>query len=153
MHTNANCQERKVPVIATASQDKELDQTKAKAPGIITVNQEELLDHVKEYTRSTVEEMLNGLLDAEADELCNAHKYEHTEQRASTRAGYYNRNFLTTAGPVNLKMPKLRQLTFETAIIERYRRRESSVEEALVQRGYNRAALGCAGQSRHDKRA
>ena len=133
MHTNANCQERKVPVIATASQDKELDQVKAKAPGIITVNQEELLDHVKEYTRSTVEEMLNGLLDAEADELCNAHKYEHTEQRASTRAGYYNRNFLTTAGPVNLKMPRLRQLTFETAIIERYRRRESSVEEALVQ--------------------
>ena len=30
-------------------------------------------------------------------------------------------------------MPKLRQQTFETAIIERYRRRESSVEEALVE--------------------
>ena len=30
-------------------------------------------------------------------------------------------------------MPKLRTLTFETAIIERYRRRESSVEEALIE--------------------
>ena len=30
-------------------------------------------------------------------------------------------------------MPKLRNLPFETAIIERYRRRESSVEEALVE--------------------
>ena len=30
-------------------------------------------------------------------------------------------------------MPKLRRATFETAIIERYRRRESSVEEALVE--------------------
>jgi transposase-like protein len=30
-------------------------------------------------------------------------------------------------------MPKLRTLPFETAIIERYRRRESSVEEALVE--------------------
>ena len=30
-------------------------------------------------------------------------------------------------------MPKLRQQTFETAIIERYRRRESSVEEALIE--------------------
>ena len=29
--------------------------------------------------------------------------------------------------------PKLRTLTFETAIIERYRRRESSVEEALIE--------------------
>jgi putative transposase len=30
-------------------------------------------------------------------------------------------------------IPKLRQQTFETAIIERYRRRESSVEEALIE--------------------
>ncbi|GKS59790.1 hypothetical protein YTPLAS18_33170 [Nitrospira sp.] len=34
---------------------------------------------------------------------------------------------------MTLKMPKLRRLLFETAIIERYRRRESSVEEALVE--------------------
>jgi putative transposase len=34
---------------------------------------------------------------------------------------------------VTLKVPKLRNLPFETAIIERYRRRESSVEEALVE--------------------
>jgi transposase-like protein len=33
---------------------------------------------------------------------------------------------------VKLKMPKLRRQTFETAIIERYQRRESSVEEALI---------------------
>ena len=30
-------------------------------------------------------------------------------------------------------MPKLRSLPFETAIIERYRRREASVKEALVE--------------------
>ncbi len=30
-------------------------------------------------------------------------------------------------------MPKLRKQTFETAIIERYQRRESSVEEALIE--------------------
>jgi putative transposase len=39
----------------------------------------------------------------------------------------------TTAGEVTLKVPKLRQQTFETAIIERYRRREASVEEALIE--------------------
>ena len=32
-----------------------------------------------------------------------------------------------------MRVPKLRQQTFETAIIERYRRRESSVEEALIE--------------------
>src|SRR5262249_32016600 len=36
-------------------------------------------------------------------------------------------------GEVRLRVPKLRQQTFETAIIERYRRRESSVEEALIE--------------------
>ena len=39
----------------------------------------------------------------------------------------------TKAGEVALKVPKLRTLPFETQIIERYRRRESSVEEALVE--------------------
>jgi transposase-like protein len=34
---------------------------------------------------------------------------------------------------VTLKVPKLRSVPFETAIIERYRRRESSVEEALIE--------------------
>lgn len=32
-----------------------------------------------------------------------------------------------------MKVPKLRKLPFETAIIERYRRREASVEEALIE--------------------
>ena len=39
----------------------------------------------------------------------------------------------TKAGPVSLRIPKLRRQTFETAIIERYQRRESSVEEALIE--------------------
>ena len=34
---------------------------------------------------------------------------------------------------MTLKMPKLKGVAFETAIIERYRRRESSVEEALME--------------------
>ena len=34
---------------------------------------------------------------------------------------------------MKLKVPKLRRQTFETAIIERYQRRESSVEEALIE--------------------
>ena len=50
-----------------------------------------------------------------------------------TRAGHYRRTLHTTSGEISLKVPKLRNLPFETAIIERYRRRESSVEEALVE--------------------
>src|SRR5262249_15538063 len=53
--------------------------------------------------------------------------------RRDTRAGHYERGLQTKAGEVRLRVPKLRRQTFETAIIERYRRRESSVEEALIE--------------------
>ena len=58
-------------------------------------------------------------------------RYERSEARRDTRAGHYERGLQTKAGEVRLRVPKLRQQTFETAIIERYRRRESSVEEAV----------------------
>ncbi|MFC1560811.1 IS256 family transposase [Pseudomonadota bacterium] len=72
-------------------------------------------------------------LDAEADEMCNAQRYEHSPDRVDTRAGSYTRKLHTKAGEVEVKVPKLRKQTFETAIIERYRRRDISIEEAIVQ--------------------
>lgn len=108
------------------------EREKKKVP-VIEVDEQELRSHVSEVVRQSVEETLNGLLDAEADVLCQARRYERNAQRASSRAGYYERNLQTKAGTVQLKVPKLRHVPFETAIIERYRRRESSVEEALVE--------------------
>jgi putative transposase len=86
-----------------------------------------------QMVKETVEETLNAMLDAEADRLIQAEKYERTDARKDTRAGHYKRKLDTTAGRVELKVPKLRNLPFETAIIERYKRRETSVEEALVE--------------------
>jgi putative transposase len=100
---------------------------------VVRIDEGQIQSHVNEVVRSTVEETLNALLDAEADRLCGAKRYERSEARQDFRAGSYERQLHTQAGEVTLKVPKLRQLTFETAIIERYRRRESSVEEALVE--------------------
>src|SRR5579864_3387895 len=100
---------------------------------VIQIDEEKIQQHLGEVVRSTVEETLNAMLDAEADRLCRAERYERTEARKDTRAGSYQRQLQTKAGEVTLKVPKLRTLPFETAIIERYRRRESSVEEALVE--------------------
>ena len=100
---------------------------------IVQLNEQVIKTELKELVRQSVQEVLNSLLDAEADRLTNARKYERTEGRQDTRAGHYTRKLLTGAGEVELEVPKLRTLTFETAIIERYRRRETSVEEALVE--------------------
>ena len=100
---------------------------------VIRIDESRIRDHLGEMVRGTVEEALNAMLDAEADRLCGAARYERTESRTDTRAGGYERSLQTKAGEVTLKVPKLRRQTFETAIIERYRRRESSVEEALIE--------------------
>ena len=100
---------------------------------VIRIDESEMRGHLNEIVRGTVEETLNAMLDAEADELCNAQRYEHSPDRVDTRAGHYKRKLHTQAGEVEVKMPKLRQQTFDTAIIERYRRRDISIEEAIVQ--------------------
>ena len=100
---------------------------------VFKINEGQIQDHLGEMVRSTVEETLNAMLDAEADQLCGVKRYERSEQRTNGRAGHYKRQFHTKAGDVELKMPKLRYAKFETAIIERYKRRESSVEEALME--------------------
>jgi len=100
---------------------------------IIEINEEKVKNHLGEYVRQTVEDTLNALLDEEAAAICKAQKYEHTEKRVGNRAGHYERKLLTKTGEVNLKVPKLKKVTFETAIIERYKRREISVEEAMIE--------------------
>jgi len=100
---------------------------------VIKINEAAIRDHLGEMVRSTVEETLNQMLDAEADRMCNANKYQRTDARKDTRAGHYQRKLHTKAGEVSLKVPKLRCQTFETAIIERYRRREASIEESLIE--------------------
>lgn len=100
---------------------------------IIQINDDFIHNELKNLVRNSVEETLNALLDSEADRLVNADRYARDEERKGYRSGHYDRSFTTSSGEVNLRMPKLRGLTFETSIIERYKRRETSVEEALIE--------------------
>lgn len=100
---------------------------------IVQLNEEVIHTELKELVKNSIEETLNAMLDAEADRLVNADRYARDEQRQGYRAGHYERNFTTTSGDVKLKMPKLKGIAFETSIIERYKRRETSVEEALIE--------------------
>jgi putative transposase len=101
--------------------------------GVIRIEEGKIRSHVDQVVRETVEQTLNGLLQAEADELCATKRYARSPERLDTRAGHYDRKLHTQAAEVTLSIPRLRNLPFETEVIERYRRRESSVEEALVE--------------------
>ena len=68
----------------------------------------------------------------QADEIANAARYGRSGGRKAYRAGHYERSLTAKAGRPGLKVPKLKGALFESAVIERYRRREESVEEALI---------------------
>ena len=126
---------------------------------IVTLNEEVIKGEIRELVRGSVEETLNNLLEAEADRLTQAARYERSEDRQGYRSGHYDRGLTTTSGEVTLHVPRLKGISFETAIIERYRRRESSVEEALIERrigaacrGHHRGAVGQQGIAVHDQR-
>ena len=53
---------------------------------VISIDDERIKNHLDRVVRGTVEETLNALLDAEADRLCNAQRYERSEARRDTRA-------------------------------------------------------------------
>ena len=99
---------------------------------ILQRNEGIIKGQLKELVRGSVEETLNELLEKEAESLTQAARYERSEARQGYRSGHYDRNLTTTSGGGTLHMPRLKGVPFETAIIERYRRRESSVEEALI---------------------
>ena len=100
---------------------------------IVQLNEEVIKGQMKEQVRGSVEETLNELLEQEAKRLTQAARYERNEARRGYRSGHYDRNLTTTSGDVTLHVPRLKGVSFETAIIERYRRRESSVEETLIE--------------------
>jgi putative transposase len=107
--------------------------TQEELKGILQLDAAKVESHLEGKVRQAVEDVLNGMLQAEAEALCNARRYERSPDRQDTRAGKYQRKLQTKAGEVTLNVPKLRTLPFETEIIKRYQRRESSVEEALIE--------------------
>ena len=100
---------------------------------IVSVDEETLKGDLRELVRKTVQDTINALLEQEAEEMVGAERYERTAGREAYRSGHYKRKLVTTSGQIELDVPKLRGATFQTAVIERYRRRETSVEEAIIE--------------------
>ena len=99
---------------------------------IASFDEEAVKSELRELVRKTIEETIDAMLDEEADQLVGAEPYERTDERAAYRAGHYERGFTTTSGQVTLRMPKLKGMRFATAVIERRKRCETSVEEAII---------------------
>ena len=73
-----------------------MDKDSTNLPGsslsnVIQIDDKRIRGHLDKLVRGSVEETLNALLDAEADRLIGAEKYERSASRQDTRAGHYER--------------------------------------------------------------
>jgi putative transposase len=100
---------------------------------IVTFDEAAIKMKLSDLVRESVQETLNAILDDEADRLVGAERYERSAGREAYRSGHYKRKLTTKAGQMEIDVPKLKGVTFQTAVIDRYRRRETSVEEAMVE--------------------
>ena len=98
---------------------------------IIQIDQNLLETRLDRLITEKMTQILNAMLDAEADEIANAARYERSGGRKAYRAGHYDRSLTAKAGRLGLKVPKLKGEVFESAVIERHRRREESVDPPL----------------------
>ncbi len=69
-----------------------------KIGNVIRIDEAQIKDHLGEMVRGTVEEALNVILDAEADRLCGAARYERSEGRQDTRTNSYERSLHNQSG-------------------------------------------------------
>jgi putative transposase len=102
-------------------------------PPILTLDENTLKDEIRDLVRRTVEEAVNGILDAQADELASAERYERTDERQAHGSGHYSRGPPAQAGKIEAGVPKPGGVRLATEAVERHGRRESSVEEALME--------------------
>lgn len=84
-----------------------------KLDNVIKIDGEQIREHLGELVRGSVEETLNNLLDLEADQLCNAARYERTEARQNHRAGHYERSLHTKAGEDHISFKSFLELPMD----------------------------------------
>ncbi|GAA3209643.1 IS256 family transposase [Microbacterium terregens] len=85
------------------------------------------LTDVTDRIRTATETLYQELIDAEAAAFIGAAPYERSGARVAQRNGTRPRPLLTTAGELDLRIPKLRAGTFFPSLLERRRR----VDQAL----------------------
>lgn len=86
-----------------------IDNTTVHLEQVIRTDEGEMSNHLCQLVRNPVEETLNQILDAQANELYRAENQERTEQRKDQRRGFYQSQLDINAGRVRLTITKLRQ--------------------------------------------
>jgi len=88
----------------------------------------EIEEKIIGFTRKLIEE----LLEEKVKQVLSADRYERTDDRVGYRNGYYGRDLLTRYGLVSdLQVPRIRELSVEHDVFDRYQKRATSIDAAI----------------------
>ena len=91
------------------------------------------LDGIDGVMRELMEQVLNQVLEARAEDKCNARPYEQTEDREDYRNGHRERSFTTRLGKIVLEVPRLRSQSVADGLFGSYRRSEQAIIAAVAE--------------------
>src|SRR4051812_28932837 len=98
----------------------------------------EVLDALKvadvgDRVRQAAETVYQALIEAELTEVIGAGLHERSDARAAQRNGHRSRTLTTTAGDLELRIPKLRTGSFFPSLLERRRRVDQSLFAVIME--------------------
>ena len=88
---------------------------------------------VDDRIRLAAQNMYQALIDAEAEGVIGAGFWERTEHRTAVRNGSRPRTLSTTAGDLELRIPKLRTGSFFPSLLERRRRIDQALFAVIME--------------------
>jgi len=100
------------------------------------LRKEDLTEDI-DFLREAAEFLCQKLIDAEAEEVIGAERYERTPDRQTYRNGARERSLETRVGELDLKIPKLRKGSYLPSLLAPRKRSEEAlfavVQEAYIQ--------------------
>ena len=88
---------------------------------------------VDDRIRQAAETIYQALIEAELTAVIGAHPHQRTDTRAGLRNGHRPRTITTTAGDLELKIPRLRAGSFFPSLLERRRRVDQSLFAVIME--------------------
>ena len=87
-------------------------------------------DHLAKDILTTI---FNQLMEDQRSEYIQADEYERSITRKSQRNGYYERDYTTRIGTLELKVPRTRDGDFSPTVFERYQRNEKALLASMLE--------------------
>ena len=93
---------------------------------------EDTWEGIDKTAKSLKKQLIEAALEAERTEFLLCRAYERTEERTDYRNGYWTRYIILKDGRLEIKMPRIRGLGYESTVIRRYQQRTKDVDTALL---------------------